>query len=211
MASGKVRIEPLDVGNYHTWSIRMKFYLIHKKLWKGVEDPDSDADLTQEALSTIGLNVANHHLGMIGGCRNAKEAWDKLEEIYRSKGNARKLMLRKELNGLRWKHEEPMAKYVARAKDLWDELTATGFEMKEEEVAWNLLVGLPKDYESLVSHLENQSESLTLDELLPRLLQTEARLGSSVSSQRDEGEAVAYAAQKSGRVLEYEYARLDHR
>jgi hypothetical protein len=39
MAMGdKVTIEALDVEN-GTWCIRIKALLIHKKLWKGVEDP----------------------------------------------------------------------------------------------------------------------------------------------------------------------------
>jgi hypothetical protein len=43
----KVTIEALDVENYGTWSIRMKALLIHKKLWKGVEDPSANPDESQ--------------------------------------------------------------------------------------------------------------------------------------------------------------------
>jgi hypothetical protein len=35
----KVVIEPLDVDNYDTWCVRMKMFLIHKKMWNVVAQP----------------------------------------------------------------------------------------------------------------------------------------------------------------------------
>jgi hypothetical protein len=37
MGGDNVVIEPLDVDNYGTWSLRMKALLIHKGLWKALE------------------------------------------------------------------------------------------------------------------------------------------------------------------------------
>jgi hypothetical protein len=47
----KVTIEALDVENYGTWSIWMKALLIHKKLWKDVEDPSANPDESQSPKS----------------------------------------------------------------------------------------------------------------------------------------------------------------
>jgi hypothetical protein len=77
MAMGdKVTIEALDVENYGTWSILMKALLIHKKLWKGVEDPSANPDESQSALAYITLYVKDDLLGTVGACETAKEAWD---------------------------------------------------------------------------------------------------------------------------------------
>ena len=79
MDSAKVSIEPLDVDNYAVWSQTMQLLLTHKKLWKGVTDPEGDEDRTDEAKALIGLHVRPPHLGAILAAKNAKEAWDLLE------------------------------------------------------------------------------------------------------------------------------------
>ena len=53
----RVSLERLDVDNYSTWAVRMRFTLISKGLWKHVinngEVTDTDGD--QKALALIGL------------------------------------------------------------------------------------------------------------------------------------------------------------
>ncbi|GAQ92611.1 hypothetical protein KFL_010700040 [Klebsormidium nitens] len=75
-------------------------------LWNGVEDPVAHPAQSKKALSIIGLNVEDHHLGSIEECKTAKEAWDLLEKTYKSKTNARKMQLRQELHSLKMKSEE---------------------------------------------------------------------------------------------------------
>jgi hypothetical protein len=197
MAMGdKVTIEALNVENYGTWSIRMKALLIHKKLWKGVEDPSANPDESQSALAYITLYVKDHLLGTVGACETAKEAWNKLETTYKSKSNGRKLLLKRELDQLKKGPGESVSKYVARGENLYADLVATGFEMKKEELAFQLLVGLTSEYDMLVTALEARADVLTVEELLPLLLQTEARFKVQGETEREDGQAVAYAAKK---------------
>ena len=102
MADGlKIRIDPLGVDNYKVWSQKIKFLLTSKDLWEGVENPGSHAPQSKKALSIIGLNVEDHHLGAIEACKTAKEAWELLETTYKSKTNARKMQLTQELRSLK--------------------------------------------------------------------------------------------------------------
>ncbi len=57
MANVKISIEPLNGKNYVVWSQRMEMLLVHKKLWKGVTEPEADADRSVEAKALIGLNI----------------------------------------------------------------------------------------------------------------------------------------------------------
>jgi hypothetical protein len=66
--------------------------------------------------------------------------------------------------------------YVARAEDLYKNLTAAGSDMKPEELAFAILAGLPNEYGTLLTILEATSEKMSAKEMLPLLLQTEARL-----------------------------------
>jgi hypothetical protein len=91
---------------------------------------------------------------------------------------------------------ESVSKYVARGENLCADLVATGFEMKKEELAFQLLVGLTSEYDMLVMALEARADVLTVEELLPLLLQTEARFKVQGETEREDGHAVAYAAKK---------------
>jgi hypothetical protein len=125
MVDVKISIEPLNGENYAVWSQRMEMFLVHKKLWKGVTEPEADADRSAEAKALIGLNVTEQYLGRVVAARNAEQAWDdELEKVFRGKTTARKLQLKRELMTLKQESGKHVAKYVGRAKDLERELLA---------------------------------------------------------------------------------------
>ena len=198
MDSVKVSIEPLDVDNYAVWSQKMQLLLTHKKLWKGVTDPEGDEDRTDEAKALIGLHVRPQHLGAILAAKNAKEAWDLLERTYKSKSAARKLQLRHELSTLRMRSGESVAGYVGRAQDLYRDLVAAGVDMKPDELSFSVLAGLSSHFEGVVTVLTSTKEELgSVEEILPTLQVFEQRHG--LSGEQDGGAsgsatAVAYAA-----------------
>jgi hypothetical protein len=102
----------------------------------------------QGALALIGLHVKERHLGKVAAAKTAKELWKELETTYKSKSNARKMLLRREINTLKLGSSEPIPMYVARAEDLYKNLTAAGSDMKPEELAFAILAGLPDEYGS---------------------------------------------------------------
>src|SRR3954471_1115789 len=76
----KITLEKLDVDNYATWSVKMRFLLVARELWDpvvGGADVDTRSD--QKALALIGLYVRDHHLALLSKCKTAKEAWEALE------------------------------------------------------------------------------------------------------------------------------------
>ena len=80
MGGDNVVIEPLDVENYGTWSLRMKALLVHKGLWKAVEGSSgTSTDDSDKALALVMLNVKDHHLTTLASCKTAKEAWESLQ------------------------------------------------------------------------------------------------------------------------------------
>jgi len=97
-----------------------------------------------KALALIGLNVKEHHLSTLDACTTAKEAWTKLESTYKAKTMARRLQLKRELNNLKKGTSEPLPKYISRVRTIWNDLKASGHDIKESEVVLNVLAGLPK-------------------------------------------------------------------
>jgi hypothetical protein len=66
--------------------------------------------------------------------------------------------------------------FVARAEDLYKNLTSAGSDMKPEDLAFAILAGLPDEYGTLVTIPEATSEKMTAKDMLPLLLQMEAKL-----------------------------------
>jgi hypothetical protein len=133
------------------------------------------------------LHLADFHLHRVQSASSAKELWDSFEATFKAKNNARRVSLRKQLNSLQKEPSEPPTKYTARAKGLWSDLVATGHEMKEAELCWTVLSSLPKEYDIVVTILETSTEELSLDAILPQLLQVEQRQGMAEDSVKDFG------------------------
>ena len=175
-AVDSIQLERLDVDNYATWRRRMKFLLITKGLWTAVtgESIDPEKDLKAQAL--IGLYVKDHHLAELERCDSAKKAWEQLESIYQAKSNSRKRQRRKELSQLKMGAAEPLTKYVARAREIQNQLRAAGHEVTDQEVAWSVLAGLLPHYETVVTVLETSTDrDISLDDILPKLMTVEQR------------------------------------
>ena len=74
--------------------------------------------------------------------------------------------------------QEPLTKYIERAKSLWSELTASGLEIQESEICWSTLSGLPSEYDMVVTVLNHTAADLTLEGILPDLMQLEQQRSS---------------------------------
>ena len=85
---------------------------------------------------------------------------------------------------------EPLVKYVARAKGLRNELVMAGYNIKEEEVATSILAGLPSRFDILATVLATSQDTIDPNTLLARLLTVEQRTSSTPP------EDVAYAANR---------------
>ena len=190
-SESRVTIDKLDVDNYPYWKRKIKFLLISKKLWAAIEPatetsqkPETRSassetaatasEKSMEALAIIGLHVADHLLREVDEADSARQLWDKFESTFAARSNARLLQLKQELINLKLEGKEAIQQYVARAKGLMSDLKAIGSSVEESEVALHVLQSLPTSYNVTVEVL-SLSDDLTLDGILPKLLQTEQR------------------------------------
>ena len=139
------KIERLGAGNYASWATDMEALLTVKGLWKAVEDNETAIN-SAKAKAVMILNVETYIKPSLKDCANAKAAWDKLKTMHAQQSNAARLQLHGELTSLTKRAEESMAKYVARARQLKDNLVAAGDQINEEQVVLRTLAGLPANY-----------------------------------------------------------------
>ncbi|PSC68713.1 hypothetical protein C2E20_7772, partial [Micractinium conductrix] len=154
----------------------MEYFLTTKGLWEAVTTDDAPVADCRKARAIIGLCVTSQHLATIQRSKTAKEAWDSLAAIFKTKGTALKLRLRRDLSSFKMAAGEPLTKYFARAKALQDKLLEYFPDFKEEDIFWPTVQGLPSTYDTILTIIENTADAeLTLDSVLPKLMQVEQR------------------------------------
>jgi gag-polypeptide of LTR copia-type len=163
--------------NWPLWSRKMKHLLVLKGFWDATNNrPTSSTKAQAEML----LRVSDHFVVTVDEATNASEAWEALKKIFESKGAARRVSLRLELNNIRLQSAESLAAYVARGQDLKNGLEAAGETVRDYEVVEALLMGLPQEYGVIRQILTNtDTTSMTFSELLSKLQATEASLKAS--------------------------------
>ncbi|DBA92951.1 TPA: hypothetical protein ACH3X2_14242 [Trebouxia sp. C0005] len=118
--------------------------------------------------------MAEHAVSKAG---SAKEVWDHFDSTYKANSNTRLFMLLQNLNTIKKHPAEPLAKYFARARAIKSDLEAIEQEIPEAQITLAVLSGLPKDYAVVKTVLLITVKELSLDAILPSLLQTEQELG----------------------------------
>lgn len=164
------KIDRLNAENYRTWKFSMKMLLIQRELWNYVNgteklEPNAEAAVVQnfrskdeKAFSTIALSIDPDQQIHIVDCKTSAEAWTSLEQVYEPKSRPRIMQLKREFVRTVLTEGESMASYLARLKICSDHLVAAGSDMKDEDLAYAMLTGLPESYDSLTMAMANLSD-----------------------------------------------------
>ena len=187
----KFQMPLLDETNYGNWVRRVRAFLLSRQLWKVVSGEEEDKEKSDQALGYIQLYLSEYYGATADDVATAKGLWEKLENSFKTKNNARRLLLRQELTNLRKKPSETVTEYLARARELASNLEAVGHKPEPTELTLPVLAGLPKDYSVLVTILGTSKEEHELDDILPMLLQMEQQLN------REEETVPIYAAMRN--------------
>ncbi|CAI5492930.1 unnamed protein product [Closterium sp. Naga37s-1] len=122
-------------------------------------------------------------------------AYTRVKGFYLQRGLCNRMALSEELSSLKMKEGEGVAAYWARAEDLKSKYLAAGGKEEVEEWMMRVLKGLPPHFEMLKVVLNNQSPSLTKDQMLTSLRSEEMRIG---VAPRSDGVATFGAGTKRG-------------
>ncbi len=168
----RVLIDKLDNQNWGIWRRKLKALFLSKRLAGVIDGTDEDKDNSSQVLGLIQLHLSDAYLSMADDVATGKALWDKLEATFTAQNNARRLLLRQELNSLRQAPTESISEYIARAKELATILETVGHKPDPSDVTLSVLAGLPKEFSVLVTIVGTLKETQTLDEITPALLQT---------------------------------------
>lgn len=191
------RIPAFDGTNYRSWSFSMKMLLKARELWEVIEEPVAEGSSEspsgekrgakwhkkdQLALSNIVLALKPAEQEQVHDCKTAKEAWDRLQEVYQAKGMHRLLSLLKDLSTAQFEKYmvgppgSGIKDYIRMMIQTADEITAIGYKLDRPVVVAFILNGLPEVYRYLVVNLESQIETISFQDLQARLLDEDKRI-----------------------------------
>ncbi|UYV63097.1 hypothetical protein LAZ67_2003127 [Cordylochernes scorpioides] len=180
-----LNVEKLTGSNYRSWKFNMKMLLIERGLWECVineEAIDADEDqrkyektkIKQEkALATIALSISTEQQIHVIDCKTASEAWTTLEQIFEPKSRARILQLKKQFVNIKFIEEENMINYLSRFKTCSDHLREAGCEVKDEDLAYSMLAGLPDSYDGIIMNFSNMTDDEFTSSKVRQVLLTE--------------------------------------
>ena len=196
-STDEFRIPKLNADNYHAWSIRARAALVQRNAWEAI-DPgygpamsNDERKLNEKALTFLFLVVEDNYLDDIGSCSRAKEAWETLEEINCKYGLLHVLQLMRDFFNVKMREGEKMNSYLGRIMEIHRKLSGCNYNLNDREVALVMLMGLPKDYQTLILNLEQQEASLETKTVKARLLLEEKRLLREDETKPSEDEAKA--------------------
>lgn len=185
-------IEKLGDKNYPIWSLKMKLHLIRKQCSGAIEAGQAvDAAMNAKAMAEIGLHLNDENLLAVKSYNTALQMWTHLQGAYMSRTAARRTDLNRERANLKKGRDEPVQKYIGRARNILSDLTAIGDPTREIDMATSVLAGIhEKRFETVVTMLETGPETgLTLDNIQKQLLHIEQK--TEQSSESDEANAFA--------------------
>ena len=179
----------------------MEMALETKGLWDCVlRDLADGADETaklkdRRARAEIGLCLEVHHLPTLRVHKTAKSLWEALEKVYQEKNQGRRLVLTAQLIHLKTGLDEPLIKYVGRAKHIRDQMIAAGEEPNKALLSLSVLKGLPTEFDIVKTQMQTSKEELTLEDIESKLQIVEESIESEEQTPRTEKALVSGSRQ----------------
>lgn len=126
--------------------------------------------------STLTPEVLCH----VRGISTAKGVWDKLESYFAPKTRAHMMSLKKQLHSLN-KGNKSLKTFLNDAKNLFEQLAATGYDVSNDEKMQSISNGLNQSYDPIVTALSTKDD-MDMESFYSHLLTFDMRIEQQLSS-----------------------------
>jgi hypothetical protein len=204
----------LAEDNYEVWRIQTQAILVAADLWdvvrpaievldfpKGAKGARELQRKRDQARSKLVLSVSQSQLPFIMGSEDPRENWEALQEVHRSSSVNSALSLRRSFLRMFKLESETILTWIGRVRARALELSHSPCPAKDIDIILVMTEGLPLDYRSVVTQLDNiPIEQLTISLVTSRIIGFEAQLNrelaksSEVIKLDDNSSITAYVA-----------------
>lgn len=197
VASSSVRITALTRDNYFGWKTKMMSLLIDARLWGvasgttvrpvptkiGAPTPEEEKQIAdwdlddQRALAAIILRVSDDYLVYLDGLPSAKAAWDKLKNIFESKGSLTVTNLWRRLYRLQATEDTLMEDHIRQLQEYLRALRNRGESIEDRTITNIIFASLPEIdfWENFTTSITTARIQLSSDDLIGEVLETDRR------------------------------------
>jgi len=162
-------IEKLNKDNFDTWKLQIEAVLIKNDHWdyvngkllkpaEGSEDEKKWFQADQKARADIILAINPSELCHVKHCATSNAVWNKLKQIYESKGPAKKATLLKQLLFKKMTDSENMAEHLNIFFEIVDKLHEMDIEVVDNLLSILLLYSIPESFENFRCAIESRDE-----------------------------------------------------
>jgi len=205
----------LNHTNYAEWSIRMEAILVRADLWDlvtGDEVLEKD-EMDEKKLrgfrkrqatckAEMVLKVDDSQLAHMNNA-DPKAIWDSLAKVHRARGFGSRLQLRRHFITATMTKDQTIESWIGEVRTRARRLESIEVKVSDEDVIVVLTAGLPISYTPVVISFDAvEPEKLTLDFVVTRLLNEEARQTSHSVDKWEDDENTAMRAEKLNRFSE---------
>ena len=177
--------------NFGLWQVQVKDVLIQSGLHKALKGRVSRKysekggssmgdeeweELDLRAASAIRMCLAKNVLANVQDISTAKELWEKLEELYQSKGVSNRLLLKEQFYTLRMDGNTKISDHLSTLNGICSELESIGVKVDDEDKALKLILSLPSSFEYMKPVLMYGKETLNFSEVASKIISEERRL-----------------------------------
>ncbi|GFS42004.1 hypothetical protein Acr_00g0077610 [Actinidia rufa] len=200
-------------SSFTLWQRKVKDILVQQGLAKALKGKDAKPEtmkdddweeLMMKCVSTIRLCIADNIINNVMDEDSASALWEKLEKLYLAKSLTNKLHLKRQLYRLKMEEGGNLMEHMNVFNGYLDQLRKVDVKIDEEDKALLLLTSLPNSYDTLVTTLLYEKDTVSLEQVQSSLVShcTQKRSGwSNGSSSSSRGKGVqCYYCKEFGHV-----------
>eukprot|EP00253_Pinus_taeda_P035070 PITA_35070 len=203
----------LDGTNFSNWKFKMQTLLESANVWLIVLGNEQRAgNATQEqdwdkretkAKVILKMSVKDNIIPHIRDCKSAADIWNTIKGLYETQNSNRVLALKGKLFALKMGENESVGGFMARVKDLKDQLGAIGEKVSDSDLVTLTLNRMTDEYQTFISALSAREKAPLFDELTTILLQEEERR-QNLKTQGNDLALMAKRRQHRGKQRQYQ-------
>jgi len=205
-------------SNYRTWAKDMEMCLLRDKCWDVVTSVlPAEQARTEEWKTKDNWARGEIHLcceadvqDIIIDSEHAHESWTLLQNEYCKKGELKVRRLKKEFSSVSMT-ESSCGEYMKRVRKIVSELKECGEKIKDEDVAYTILLGFGEKYSLLVVTLTNMAtleNPLSIARVSEQILTEELRLNQFGVQQKQDPNVNNLLAYKADTAYKEEQSAL---
>ncbi|KAG2399616.1 Retrovirus-related Pol polyprotein from transposon TNT 1-94 Protease [Vigna angularis] len=181
--TAKFEIEKFNGNNFSLWKLKIRAILRKDNCLDAIEDRRAEIsdekwkEMDDNAVANLHLAMADSVLSSIAEKKTAKEIWDTLIKLYEVKSLHTRIFLKRKLYTLRMSEFTPVTEHINNLNTLFAQLTASDFNIVENERAELLLQSLPDSYDQLIINITNNNivGRLSFEDVAGAILEEESR------------------------------------